>query len=116
MNWINTLKSWIWLIIYMLTVPLYLAVTLGFFDDIYVPAPLMPKPNRCEPDPYNRKQMIWVWEYGEPKEDYIVDDACQIKFRVESISYPSVPTERAEDAKPFAPMVVTVSSFIKLIL
>jgi DNA-directed RNA polymerase III subunit RPC8 len=31
----------------------------------------------------------------------------QIKFRVESISYPSVPTERAEDAKPFAPMVVT---------
>jgi len=54
MNWINTLKSWIWLIIYMLTVPLYLAVTLGFFDDIYVPAPLMPKPNRCEPDPYNR--------------------------------------------------------------
>ena len=38
----------------MLTVPLYLAVTLGFFDDIYVPAPLMPKPNRCEPDPYNR--------------------------------------------------------------
>jgi DNA-directed RNA polymerase III subunit RPC8 len=31
-----------------------LRLTLGFFDDIYVPAPLMPKPNRCEPDPYNR--------------------------------------------------------------
>lgn len=24
--------------------------------------------------------MIWVWEYGEPKEDYIVDDACQVNF------------------------------------
>ncbi|CAH2038727.1 unnamed protein product [Thlaspi arvense] len=82
-------------------------ITLGFFEDIYVPAPLIPTPNRCEPDPYNRKQMRWVWEFGEPKEDYIIDDSCQIKFRVESISYPPVPIERAEDAKPFAPMVVT---------
>ncbi|VVA90227.1 unnamed protein product [Arabis nemorensis] len=84
-----------------------LRLTLGFFEDIYVPAPLIPTPNRCEPDPYNRNQKRWVWEFGKPKEDYIIDDSCQIKFRVESISYPSVPTERAEDAKPFAPMVVT---------
>lgn len=88
--------------------------------------------------------MRWVWEFGDPKEDYIIDDSCQvnfrflnvslivnfqkwslfmtrrcnwqIKFRVESISYPSVPIERSEDAKPFAPMVVTVSSLIKLFL
>ncbi|KAF3570162.1 hypothetical protein F2Q69_00063721 [Brassica cretica] len=31
-----------------------LRLTLGFFEDIYVPAPLIPRPNRCEPDPYNR--------------------------------------------------------------
>ncbi|KAL1202071.1 hypothetical protein V5N11_015014 [Cardamine amara subsp. amara] len=84
-----------------------LRLTLGFFEDIYVLVPHMPKPNRCEPDPYNRKQMRWVWMYGEPEEDFIIDDSCQIKFRVESISYPSVPTERSEDAKPFAPMVIT---------
>lgn len=34
---------------------------------------------------------------------------AQINFRVENISYPPVPTERAEDAKLFAPMVITVS-------
>uniref|UniRef100_A0A1J3D2F2 DNA-directed RNA polymerase subunit n=1 Tax=Noccaea caerulescens TaxID=107243 RepID=A0A1J3D2F2_NOCCA len=85
-----------------------LRLTLGFFEDIYVPAPLIPSPNRCEPDPYNRNQKIWVWECGEEeKADYIIDDSCQIKFRVESISYPTVPIERTEGAKPFAPMVVT---------
>ncbi|ESQ38414.1 hypothetical protein EUTSA_v10028967mg [Eutrema salsugineum] len=84
-----------------------LRLTLGFFEDIYVPAPLIPTPNRCEPDPYNRNQMRWVWEFGEPKEDYIIDDSCQIKFRVESISYPTVPIERTEGSKPFAPMVIT---------
>ncbi|XP_009110974.1 DNA-directed RNA polymerase III subunit RPC8 isoform X2 [Brassica rapa] len=72
---------------------------------VYVPAPLIPTPNRCEPDPYNRNQMRWVWKYGD--DEFIIDDSCQIKFRVENISYPPVPTERAEDAKPFAPMVVT---------
>ncbi|EOA38813.1 hypothetical protein CARUB_v10011131mg [Capsella rubella] len=82
-----------------------LRLTLGFFEDIYVPVPLIPTPNRCEPDPYNRKQMRWVWVFEG--QEYIIDDSCQIKFRVEGISYPSVPIERAEDAKPFAPMVIT---------
>ncbi|RID48918.1 hypothetical protein BRARA_I05392 [Brassica rapa] len=81
-----------------------LRLTLGFFEDIYVPAPLIPQPNRCEPDPYNRSQMRWVWIFEE--QEYIIDHSCQINFRVENISYPPVPTERAEDAKPFAPMVV----------
>ncbi|KAJ4878923.1 RNA polymerase Rpb7 N-terminal domain-containing protein [Raphanus sativus] len=82
-----------------------LRLTLGFFEDVYVPAPLIPTPNRCEPDPYNRNQMRWVWKYGD--DEFIIDDSCQIKFRVENISYPPVPIERAEDAKPFASMVVT---------
>ncbi|KAF8046576.1 hypothetical protein N665_3606s0003 [Sinapis alba] len=81
-----------------------LRLTLGFFEDVYVPAPLIPTPNRCEPDPYNRNQMRWVWIFEG--DEYIIDDSCQIKFRVENISYPPVPIERAEDAKPFAPMVV----------
>ncbi|KAF8079899.1 hypothetical protein N665_0994s0024 [Sinapis alba] len=81
-----------------------LRLTLGFFEDVYVPAPLIPTPNRCEPDPYNRNQMRWVWIFEG--DEYIIDDSCQIKFRVENISYPPVPIERAEDAKPFSPMVV----------
>ncbi|KAH0913546.1 hypothetical protein HID58_036867 [Brassica napus] len=83
-----------------------LRLTLGFFEDIYVPAPLIPRPNRCEPDPYNRSQMRWVWIFEE--QEYIIDHSCQINFRVENISYPPVPTEQAEDAKPFAPMVITM--------
>ncbi|KAL0654476.1 hypothetical protein Bca4012_097167 [Brassica carinata] len=82
-----------------------LRLTLGFFEDIYVPAPLIPRPNRCEPDPCNRNQMRWVWIFEE--QEYIIDDSYQINFRVENISYPPVPTERAEDAKLFAPMVIT---------
>ncbi|CAA7026387.1 unnamed protein product [Microthlaspi erraticum] len=82
-----------------------LRLTLGFFEDIYVPAPFLPTTSRCEADPYNRNQKRWVWEHDG--QDYDIDDSCQIKFRVESISYPTVPIERAEDAKPFAPMVVT---------
>ncbi|KAF2591760.1 hypothetical protein F2Q70_00042024 [Brassica cretica] len=42
-------------------------------------------------------QMRWVWIFEE--QEYIIDDSCQINFRVENISYPPVPTERAEDAK-----------------
>ncbi|KAG2260223.1 hypothetical protein Bca52824_079517 [Brassica carinata] len=72
-----------------------LRLTLGFFEDIYVPAPLIPRPNRCEPDPCNRNQMRWVWIFEE--QEYIIDDSYQINFRVENISYPPVPTERAED-------------------
>ncbi|CAA7055550.1 unnamed protein product [Microthlaspi erraticum] len=84
-----------------------LRLTLGFFEDIYVPASFIPSPNRCEPDPYDRNQMRWVCKIGKPKEDVIIDDSCQIRFQVESISYPSKPFTRTEDANPFAPMVVT---------
>ncbi|KAF7837466.1 DNA-directed RNA polymerase III subunit RPC8 [Senna tora] len=68
-----------------------LRLSLGFFDDIYVPAHHMPNPSHFE---------------GEPK------NSChcgQIKFRVQSVSYPSIPVEQPNESKPFAPMVVTGS-------
>lgn len=34
-----------------------LAVTLGFFDDIYVPVNLLPSPSYSEPDPSKRYSM-----------------------------------------------------------
>ena len=40
----------------------------------------------------------------------------QIKFRVQSVSYPSIPVEQPKESKPFAPMVVTVSIFVFTIL
>ncbi|GAY55789.1 hypothetical protein CUMW_166830 [Citrus unshiu] len=54
-------------------------VSLGFFEDIYVPSHLLPSPSRSEPDPYG------------------------------SVNYPSIPIEQAEGSKPFAPMVINGS-------
>lgn len=81
-----------------------LRLSLGFFDDIYVPAPLMPDPSRSEPDPENKNQVRWIWTYGE--QDYPIDGVDEIRFRVHSVSYPPMPLEQDKDAKPFAPMVV----------
>ncbi|XP_019175812.1 PREDICTED: DNA-directed RNA polymerase III subunit RPC8-like isoform X2 [Ipomoea nil] len=44
-----------------------LRLSLGFFDDIYVPAALMPNPSHSEPDPESRNQVRWIWEYEGEK-------------------------------------------------
>ncbi|XP_031258817.1 DNA-directed RNA polymerase III subunit RPC8-like, partial [Pistacia vera] len=86
---------------------LYLAVSLGFFDDIYIPSHLLPSPSRSEPDPDKRYDVRWIWEFGDTK--YLIDGIDEIKFRVLSVKYPPIPIEQPEGSKPFAPMVVTGS-------
>ncbi|GAY55790.1 hypothetical protein CUMW_166840 [Citrus unshiu] len=82
-------------------------VSLGFFEDIYVPSHLLPSPSRSEPDPYGRYEVKWIWEFGDTK--YVIDGLDEIKFRVLSVNYPSIPIEQAEGSKPFAPMVINGS-------
>nr|GMC46527.1 DNA-directed RNA polymerase III subunit RPC8 [Ipomoea batatas] len=84
-----------------------LRLSLGFFDDIYVPAVLMPNPSHSEPDPESRNQVRWIWEYEGEK--YPIDGTDEIRFRVLEISYPSLPLNQDKDAKPFAPMLITGS-------
>ncbi|XP_021898113.1 DNA-directed RNA polymerase III subunit RPC8 [Carica papaya] len=84
-----------------------LRLTLGFFDDIYVPVHLLPNPSSFKPDSNNRNYVRWVWNYGGG--DFIIDGIDQIKFRVHSVTYPPIPVEQPEQSKPFAPMVVTGS-------
>ncbi|KAM7515297.1 hypothetical protein LguiA_004880 [Lonicera macranthoides] len=84
-----------------------LHLSLGFFDDIYVPAHLMPNPSHSEPDPENKKLVRWIWEFDG--ENYPIDGVDEIRFRVQSVSYPSVPIEPERESKPFAPMVITAS-------
>ncbi|XP_057508138.1 uncharacterized protein LOC130791053 isoform X3 [Actinidia eriantha] len=104
-----------------------LRLSLGFFDDIYVPVHLMPHPSHPEPDPENKRQIRWIWEFGG--ENFPIDGTDEIRFRVHSVNYPPIPlvleTEKQEEKekqakpdeqkkappKPFAPMVVTMSSF-----
>ncbi|KAJ4721139.1 DNA-directed RNA polymerase III subunit RPC8-like [Melia azedarach] len=82
-----------------------LRLSLGFFDDVYIPAHLLPSPSRSEPD--KRYDVRWIWEFGDTK--YIIDGLDEIKFRVLSVKYPPIPIEQAEGSKPFAPMVITGS-------
>uniref|UniRef100_A0A5B7AEG5 DNA-directed RNA polymerase subunit n=1 Tax=Davidia involucrata TaxID=16924 RepID=A0A5B7AEG5_DAVIN len=84
-----------------------LRLSLGFFYDIYVPVHLMPIPSHSEPDPENKNQVRWIWEFGG--DNYPIDGIDEIRFRVQSVNYPPIPVEQEEEAKPFAPMVVTGS-------
>ncbi|GLT42388.1 hypothetical protein SLA2020_163900 [Shorea laevis] len=86
-----------------------LRLSLGFFDDIYIPVHLLPSPNHFEVYPNSRTQGRWIWEYGEGENQFVIDGADQIKFRVHNVIYPSIPVEQPANAKPFAPMVITGS-------
>lgn len=95
-----------------------LRLTLGFFDDIYVPFPLLATPNHSEPDPGHKDGVRWIWEYEG--ENFPIDGADEIRFRIHKISYPSTPLEQVngqndkdseqKDVKPFAPMVIIGST------
>ncbi|GMI69326.1 NUCLEAR RNA POLYMERASE C, SUBUNIT 7 [Hibiscus trionum] len=89
-----------------------LRLSLGFFDDIYVPVDQMPNPSRFEAVPNMRNQGRWIWDFGEEEEQsdeprFVIDGADLIKFRVQNVIYPSIPLEQPENSKPFAPMVIT---------
>ncbi|KAI4347640.1 hypothetical protein L6164_008434 [Bauhinia variegata] len=84
-----------------------LRLTLGFFDDIYVPGHHLPNPNHFEGEPNNSKRGTWFWDYNE--QSYPIDNTDEIKFRVQSVSYPPIPVEPPKDSKPFAPMLITGS-------
>ncbi|KAM7279175.1 hypothetical protein ACFE04_006309 [Oxalis oulophora] len=79
-------------------------VTLGFFDDIYVPVHFLPAPSHYELT-RDRNRVRWIWEYDN--QTFPIDEIDEIKFRVESVNYPPIPVELPEQSKAFAPMVIT---------
>ncbi|XP_061351449.1 uncharacterized protein LOC133296474 [Gastrolobium bilobum] len=84
-----------------------LRLSLGFFDDIYVPAHHLPNPNHFVAEPTNSKKGIWFWDFEQSS--YPIHDTDVIKFRVQSVTYPPIPVEQPKESKPFAPMLVTGS-------
>ncbi|XP_023743420.1 uncharacterized protein LOC111891592 isoform X2 [Lactuca sativa] len=78
-------------------------VSVGFFDDIYIPAFLLPSPISAEPDSENKNQVKWIWKYDGA--EYLIDGYDEIRFRVHKVKFPEIPKEQ-KDSKPFAPMVV----------
>ncbi|KAF7120825.1 hypothetical protein RHSIM_Rhsim13G0031100 [Rhododendron simsii] len=71
-----------------------LRLSLGFFEDIYVPVHLMPNPSHLKADPVNS----WVWEYEG--QSFPIDGTDEIRFQVQSIKYPSIPVEEEKPASP----------------
>ncbi|XP_020970542.1 DNA-directed RNA polymerase III subunit RPC8 isoform X2 [Arachis ipaensis] len=83
-----------------------LRLSLGFFDDIYVPLQHLPSPNEFKAESKNSTKGTWYWKYEE--QSYPVDDSDMIKFRIQNVTYPSIPVEQPKESKPFAPMLVTI--------
>ncbi|KAH7517300.1 DNA-directed RNA polymerase III subunit rpc8 [Ziziphus jujuba] len=81
-----------------------LRLSVGFFDDIYIPVSLFPDPCHSEPDPTKRDRVKWIWEYEGEKYDF--DEQDEIRFQVHSINYPTIPVEPPKESKPFAPMKI----------
>ncbi|ESO00825.1 hypothetical protein HELRODRAFT_112966 [Helobdella robusta] len=55
-------------------------VTLGFFDDIFIPADSLPIPNR-----FIEASQLWAWEYemeDGKKHDLIIEHGEEIRFKV----------------------------------
>nr|XP_043637340.1 DNA-directed RNA polymerase III subunit RPC8 [Erigeron canadensis] len=79
-----------------------LRLSLGFFDDIYIPELLMPEPSVAEPSEA-KNQVLWKWTFND--ESYYIDGVDEIRFRVQNVKFPEIPKEQ-NDMKPFAPMEI----------
>lgn len=72
-------------------------VTLGFFDDIFIPKDELQHPSRFE-----ETEQAWIWEYpiddGQSKHDLYMDVGETVKFRVIDEEFvESEPTEPPEN-------------------
>ncbi|KAK9689778.1 hypothetical protein RND81_09G080400 [Saponaria officinalis] len=82
-----------------------LRLSLGFFDDIYIPSYALPHSSHLIPDPEDPKQIKWEWHLSD--EEKFIIEGDEVRFRVIAVDYPSIPLEQEEGSKAFAPMVVT---------
>lgn len=65
-------------------------VSMGFFDDLYVPTHFVREPSHFDP---TSNQWYWVppTEDGEPEEKFFVEDGSEIRFKAVSESFHDVP-------------------------
>ncbi|XP_050367684.1 uncharacterized protein LOC126786025 isoform X2 [Argentina anserina] len=78
-----------------------LRLSLGFFDDIYIPIHRFPTPFFKKGNS-KKNVVLWFWKPPDSDEEYPID----LKDQVESVNYPKIPIEQPENSKPFAPMEV----------
>nr|CAG4651320.1 EOG090X0DHL [Simocephalus serrulatus]SVE94495.1 EOG090X0DHL [Simocephalus serrulatus] len=74
-------------------------VTLGFFDDIYIPAENLQNTSR-----FDEAEHVWIWEYvtEESKHDLFMDTGEEIRFKVVAEDFsdttPSGPSNESPEA------------------
>jgi len=72
-------------------------VSLGFFDEIFIPAENLQHPSR-----YEETENVWVWEYPleEGHHDLFMDPGEQLRIRITSQSFTDVgPKDDSKDAE-----------------
>ncbi|KAH9498395.1 DNA-directed RNA polymerase III subunit RPC8 [Bulinus truncatus] len=76
-------------------------VTMGFFDDIIIPADSLQHPSK-----FNEQEQLWSWEYEAPEEgkvDLPMEIGGDIRFRVVDETFVDTTPSSPEDIKPMAP-------------
>ncbi|XP_078436954.1 RNA polymerase Rpb7 N-terminal domain-containing protein [Wolffia australiana] len=76
-----------------------LKVSVGFFDDIYIPRHLLQQP--CSLG----KDGVWTWDL-ENGSSLSLDNDEEIRFRVSSVKYHPIPVSQDENATAFIPMEI----------
>uniref|UniRef100_A0A023FA39 DNA-directed RNA polymerase III subunit RPC8 n=1 Tax=Triatoma infestans TaxID=30076 RepID=A0A023FA39_TRIIF len=59
-------------------------VTLGFFDDIFIPESCLQHPSR-----FDESEQVWIWQYdsNDEKHDLFMDQGEAVRFRVTGESF-----------------------------
>jgi len=76
-------------------------VTLGFFEDIFIPEAYLQSPHR-----FDQEENCWIWEYTDGLETHnlYMDEREEIRFRVCKIEFNDVakraPTQDSEELLP----------------
>lgn len=75
-----------------------LRLTLGFFNDIYVPVSLLQEPSKRGDDG------LWQWNFDSQVLPLQLNE--EVHFEVIDVKYPPIPVNQDAKAEPFAPMQV----------
>ena len=62
-------------------------VSLGFFDDIYIPSYLLQSPSKYVPE---KSQWVWNYNVGEEDSDFIFAVGYVIRFKVRNINFTKI--------------------------
>ncbi|CAL1540413.1 unnamed protein product [Lymnaea stagnalis] len=80
-------------------------VTMGFFDDILIPADSLQHPSK-----FNEQEQLWSWEYEaqeEGKVDLPMEIGGDIRFRIVDETFVDTTPSSPEENKPMAPPATT---------